>query len=524
MKTHTSKILLACAALGAAALFALPSVGTAFTTIGGSLGISTSGNGYQRDFRVFDNSTDATAHDNNAAESNHPGALGAVLAVWKGAESWNSSTTAAGRNFDFDFQGEAASVGGVNDNTVSWGSPSGCGGGVIAFMDPGSSPGISNGWQIRMCEGISWQDGPGTSFGGQDIQGIVSHEIGHALGLGHSNVGGCGGSCTDDATMCAFACGNSTNARSIASDDQSGLQSLYGSLPSNKPVITSLAGSFNPGQTLIINGSNFPSTVHVKFTAGTSTNTGAIPGLVMNVPASPTQVSVTIPGNAQDGNVLVWAASISRLSNPFPIDVGAAPPGPPIVSSVSPSEVVALNPGLITLSGSGFNGVTQVAVGGTTLTSGQFTIANDSQIQFQAPVPTTLGPVNVNVTDIGGTSNSVPLTYEQTDPLTLVAPPFLFNGQPATWSWGGQPNQVVFMLFNTSGATAPFKGTQLLVWDVLIPFPNTDGAGLGSLPVAMVSGLTSGLTIRAQILTADPGAIGFDSIELSNITASLVFF
>jgi hypothetical protein len=116
---------------GAAALaitFAWPSTSTGFATIGGSLGIGTTGNGYQRDVRVWNNAADAAANNNVTPEANHPGALGAPLSVWKAAEAWNSNTAGAARNFDYDWQGGLATSAGNNSNTVFWGTDS-CGGG-----------------------------------------------------------------------------------------------------------------------------------------------------------------------------------------------------------------------------------------------------------------------------------------------------------------------------------------------------------------------------------------------------------
>src|SRR5258705_3356328 len=130
--------------------------------------------------------------------------------------------------------------------------------------------------------------------------------------------------------MCPAICSTGVSERDIAPDDANGLQAVYGAIGVNKPKITSLRGSLLTGQTLVINGLNFAATVNVKFTAGTTQNTGAIPGVVFNVPSQNggTQISVTIAVTAQKGNVVVCEPTLGVLSNAFPIDVGSVQPSP----------------------------------------------------------------------------------------------------------------------------------------------------------------------------------------------------
>jgi hypothetical protein len=358
---------------------AAPGFMLAFTTIGGNLGIGTAGTGYQRDFRVWNNSTDAASNNNVTPDPSYPGAVGAVLAVWKSARAWGSDNPLAARNFDFDFQG-TATINNANANTVGWDSV-GCGGGTLAYTE---TP-ISDGWRIVVCDSFTWADGPGSILSSEfDIQSVVTHELGHALGLGHSTVG-CGTSA--QATMCPAIANGSIVNRDIAADDQAGLQSIYGTIPANKPLITSLGGSFANGGTLIINGSNFAANVNVKFTAGGTQNTGTITGTVYNVASSAggTQVSVVIPASAQDGNVLVWEPGSLLLSNAFPIDINFTPPAAPTISSILPSTVQAFQGGTLTLAGTGFATATGVTVGGAPLPGWVFTNVNYNLITIPGP-------------------------------------------------------------------------------------------------------------------------------------------
>src|SRR5262245_33892909 len=79
-----------CILVVSAVLVSAPGLLVAWSVIGGSLGVATSGNGWQRDVRIFNNSTDAAANNNVTTEAAYPGAVGAPLAIWKAARGWAS--------------------------------------------------------------------------------------------------------------------------------------------------------------------------------------------------------------------------------------------------------------------------------------------------------------------------------------------------------------------------------------------------------------------------------------------------
>ncbi|MBI3843582.1 MAG: matrixin family metalloprotease [Planctomycetes bacterium] len=397
MKTRTKRLLgLQAAAVVAAVIFVAPSTLIGFALIGGSLGVGSGGNGYQRDVRVDNNFGDVSANDNQTVNSSFPGALGAPLAIWKAAKEWGSDTVGVQKNFDFDWQGSATTAGSTNDNTVSE-QPTSCGGGgVLAFTE---TP-IADGWRMILCPEWTWDDGPGTVPSNRiDIQGVCAHELGHSLGLGHSNVG-CGSS--SQAIMCPAIFGTGTSARTVKADDIAGLNAIYGGIPASKPLITSLGGSTTQGQTLIINGSNFAATVNVKFTAGTTANTGSIPGVVFSVPSANggTQVSVTVPANARPGNVFVWEPALGLLSNGFPIAVGSQPP---TLSMLAPNSGPLRGGNQVDLTGTNFSDVATVTFGG--VAASVLTRTGSTGITvFAPPGPGENQAVDVQVSQPSGTA------------------------------------------------------------------------------------------------------------------------
>ncbi|MHC5210902.1 MAG: matrixin family metalloprotease [Planctomycetota bacterium] len=314
---------LSCAALLVAAL-SWPTTTAAYSVLGESLDLG------QRDFRVFNNFLDAAANDNVVPHPNFPGHTGAVMAIWKAHSEWGSSPRAGdglgdgvasnpnlgdgGANFDNAFQGLAASSGGMNGNVHS--SSSSIGGAVIAFTQ---TP-ISDGWSIIYNEDFILDDGPGLVDSGIDLQGIATHEIGHALGLGHSSVGG--------ATMFPSISGTGTNQRSLGADDIAGIQAVYGTASASKPRIDATSGPVVTGGALVLDGVNFDAAGNeVWFTAQTGDGT---PVKLTGVPATGggTQISVSVPAGVESGDVLVKVSGSggAALSNAFPLRVDG-PPG-----------------------------------------------------------------------------------------------------------------------------------------------------------------------------------------------------
>lgn len=282
-------------ALAGSALLVFPNSAVSYSVLGGSLGPA------QRDHRLFNNLTSSGANNNTTMIANMPGYDGAELAIWKAGAEWgvrpfgdgsgDTTQTQLGDglgNFNFFWNGNANGIGSSNDNIHS--QIGGSSGGVLAYTE---TP-ISDGWRIRYYQSWSWQDGPGTVSSGIDLQGVACHELGHALGLGHSTVG--------SATMYPSISGTGTSVRSIETDDKNGTAAVYGALGSNPmPRIDSVTGSFVPGGTVVINGANFSTNNRVWLDSDVIDG-GSVGGeafKISNLPSTNggTKITFTLPGS-----------------------------------------------------------------------------------------------------------------------------------------------------------------------------------------------------------------------------------
>ncbi|KAA3605182.1 MAG: hypothetical protein DWQ01_21575 [Planctomycetota bacterium] len=298
----------------------------AYSTIGHNLGTN------QRDFRLYDLFS-ASAHSNQNYHANFPGYNEVALAIWKGGQEWGARTYGDGSgdptqsnigdgnaNFNPIWNGFATGNGTGTTNIV--GSVSGSSGGVLAFMT-----GYYSGWNIKFyTEAWNWKDNPNSASGGMDIQGVMCHEYGHALGLGHSS--------NWNATMYPSTGGGSTKERSVHSDDQAGIQSIYGVRDDARmPRIDDVTGSFVPGGTVVVTGVNFTDVANRVWMNNTildSMDAGGDPYEIADLDSTngQTQLSFTLPAyGVEAGSIHVrkGGSGHDRLSegHPFPFDQGS---------------------------------------------------------------------------------------------------------------------------------------------------------------------------------------------------------
>jgi len=383
-------LFLPAACLGGAAILILPArESQAFSRLGSNLGVN------ERDVRVFDNFADATANDNAAPSAQFPGQTGAELALWKGIVEWGSQahgngsgdttqTTlgSGGANFDAFWAGTTTAPGGTMNNVVS--RINTCPSGVLAYCE---AP-FRSGWRIRFCESWVWNDGPGTITGGQfDLQGVMAHEYGHALGLGHSAVNG--------TTMWPSIGSGSSATRSIEADDIAGVQDIYGVRSATKPTITATVASSG---SLTIHGTNFSTTGNTVWFRPSASTTATLddPRIqVTGITSNGVRLTVAIPATAGPGDVIVRNATTGHasVSNAFPTDLVGTFGNPPMVAQPSltaivPARVESLVPGTartITLEGTNLLAVEELTLDGVALAPGTWFVEDDTRLTLDLP-------------------------------------------------------------------------------------------------------------------------------------------
>jgi hypothetical protein len=520
-------------AVGLAAGLLAPARAPGFELIGGSLALD------QRDVRVFDNFGDATANDNATAAAGLPGATGAELALWKAAAEWGSELHADGQgdphqpgdlgsgsaNFDASWQGNALSTGNHNQNIHS--EISGSSGGVLAYCE---TP-ISDGWRIRYYADWIWDDGPLAPLGAlKDLQGVATHEYGHALGLGHSTSVG--------ATMYPSAAGSGVAQRSLAADDVAGVQALYGPKSPMKPRIVQVEVDVL-AQTARISGAHFLAAGNeVWFTRAGASAASADPvvkvgGLAAS--ADGTRIDVAIPPVAGPGDVLVRVpgASHASLSNAWPLDpaLEGSPFGPPLVTGIAPAAIPCVSPAptTVSLSGSGFLGLVEVRLAGQPLDPALVHVLSDAALALDIVAPPFLGPLALEVENAFGSSAPAMLTVFAPDPPALaLASPAFFSGTPVLVRIGGPPSTSWVLAGSLILAPSVLPG--ILAADIGGQFQSLVLLGSGILassgsaefPFALAN-LPFGTEVHVQAATLGPGAPA-PPYAMTNVATGTFYF
>lgn len=193
----------------------------------------------------------------------------------------------------------------------------------------------------------------------------------------------------------------------------------------------------------------------------------------------------------------------------------------PQIAAVSPTSVKSFTPGVVTLTGQGFLGTTQVRLNGTPLTS-VFTTPDDNTLRFNPPAGSVIGPMTVQTVNPSGSSNVATLQVVDTNPASMQVNGAVIGGNSLNWSFGGTRNSLWVLAISSVGTTTPVLGLSVvdnptvLSYGLLSPFN-----GVGSYSAFVPANQLSGLRIYSQIVELDLG-VNITGISSSNIASTII--
>jgi hypothetical protein len=245
-------------------------------------------------------------------------------------------------------------------------------------------------------------------------------------------------------------------------------------LVTSAPMISSLtpaAGPLAGGNTVVIAGANFTGATLVSF--------GATPAASYTVVSS-TQITAVAPAGLTGAvNVTVTTPEGSGTA-PVAYTYSAAP----VLAGLNTSAGPVAGGNIVTLTGTGFTGASQVRFG--TSPASSFTVLSDSQIS--ATVPAGTGTVVLAVTTSGGESNGIAYAYSAMPTVGSVNPTAgpLTGGNSVTITGTGF-SLASTVLFGTSSATSftVLSNTQIAA---IAP---AGSAGLAGVTVVTPGGLAT---------------------------------
>ncbi|MEU4345260.1 IPT/TIG domain-containing protein, partial [Nocardia sp. NPDC023852] len=254
------------------------------------------------------------------------------------------------------------------------------------------------------------------------------------------------------------------------------------------PTLTSVAPNSGPatgGTTVTLTGNNLTGTTAVRFGATaavsfTVVSASQISAMAPAGTAGPVAVTVTTAGGTSNGVVYTYAAA-------------------PTLTSVVPDSGPVAGGNTVTLTGTGFTGVSAVRFGATPAAS--FTVISGTQISAVVPAGTGTVPVAVTVTTTGGTSNGVVYTYIPAPTLVELIPDLgpTFGGNTITLA-GTRFTAATAVSFGTTAATS-FTVTS----DTRIRARVPAGTGVVAVTVTTPGGTSNGVPytyLHTSTLTA----------------------
>jgi hypothetical protein len=203
-----------------------------------------------------------------------------------------------------------------------------------------------------------------------------------------------------------------------------------------------------------------------------------------------------------------------------------APTAPPVLTAINPGTVNNPAPAEITLTGTNFDGLTRITVGGVDVPT--FSVDSATQARFTLAGPYLIGTHNVTASNVVGTSNPLTVTVNGIHPMQLTGPAFGVRGFPANYAAVGDAGWISVLFFSTSNLPSSVPGLVSLnignnFTDLyqLVVVAN-DGRGAFGIPLTIPTSVPSGLNLSFQAVTVNPASLT-PPIEASNAVTTAFF-
>ena len=203
-----------------------------------------------------------------------------------------------------------------------------------------------------------------------------------------------------------------------------------------------------------------------------------------------------------------------------------APTAPPALTAINPGTVNNPAPAELTLTGTNFDGLTRITVGGVDVPS--FSVDSATQARFTLTGPYLIGTHSVTVSNVVGTSNALSVTVNGVHPMQLTGPSFGVRGFPSNYAAVGDAGWISVLFFSTSNLPSSVPGLVSLnignnFTDLyqLVVLAN-DGRGTFTLPITIPTSVPSGLNLSFQAVTVNPASLT-PPIEASNAVTTAFF-
>lgn len=303
---------------------------------------------------------------------NGAGAPASVASAALSAVSSSASTWGSGSNFHFSGGGSTSAgtgaCGGGTDglNTIGWANQSGS---VLAvtcsWYGAGSPFGAASEFDMQIDPGWTWTVGGSPNI---DLQSVVTHEFGHALGLNHSS---------DPSAVMYPSYGAGSIRRTLGGDDVAGMVAIYGA-PGGAPTNTPTSTPTTPASTATSTPTRTPTPTTAAPTS-TPTTTGLPPTATPTVASAPPTATSTVPSptatatpptavsptaTPTPGTTPESGAPATATATPIPTGAATATPTNSPTRTPTTAPTLPIGPGSNLLAWPGSDQATGEALGG----------------------------------------------------------------------------------------------------------------------------------------------------------------